>query len=127
MACVEAGDRGFYVNIAFLSLSPKMGVVHQAVVDPKGLLDTSATLHDGKDYRLMQSVRRIRNSFDSSEMDSLKRVQGKANITDGLTKYNPNINPIVNRTMVSDIFEMPLHQSFEMDRAAWKYAQSKIV
>lgn len=45
---------------------------HYLTVDSKGLFDTIKTLHQCRDYNLKQTVQRIRDSFDSEELDVLR-------------------------------------------------------
>lgn len=59
LACADAGDRFSNVKSSFLALFFKMVVMHQVLVESKGLLDTLTTLHDSKDYRLKQTVQII--------------------------------------------------------------------
>lgn len=120
LTCTDADDRGFYVKNACQAIYFDRMITHQVVVDSKGLFDTLTTLHEGKDYRLRQTVQRIRDSFDSGEMDSLMWVKGKVNIADVLTKHNPVMHRLLNRAMVSGIYDVSNFQSFQLDSATWK-------
>lgn len=63
LACAEADDRGFYVKQAIQSIFDDLKVRHELNVDSKGLYDMITTLHEGKEYRLRQTVQPIRDSF----------------------------------------------------------------
>lgn len=118
-ACADAKHREFYDRSACLSIISTAKNIHQMVVDSKGFFETLTTLHEEKDYRLRQTVQRIRNSFQSGEMDSLKWNQGRANIADALTKYNLVMHKMLNRFMYSESFEISAYLSFEIDSASW--------
>lgn len=98
LACTEADDRGFKLNKAIHYLSNDgTQINHTLNVDYKGLYDTIKTLHEGSEYRLRQSVQRIRDSFDSGWLDTLRLVQGIVNIADELTTRNKYMQRMLNR------------------------------
>eukprot|EP00737_Agarophyton_chilense_P002296 gb/GEZJ01002606.1/.p2 GENE.gb/GEZJ01002606.1/~~gb/GEZJ01002606.1/.p2 ORF type:complete len:228 (+),score=26.32 gb/GEZJ01002606.1/:1554-2237(+) len=86
LSCTDVDDRGFHIKSAMKYITPEDNFRHILHVESKGPFDTTTTLHEGKDYRLRQTVQRIRDSFESRELDTLKWVQGKAYIADALTK-----------------------------------------
>ncbi len=57
-------------------------------VDNKALYNTLTTTHESQEYRLRQTVQRIRDSFESRDLDALIWVPGTDNIADALTKRN---------------------------------------
>jgi len=80
-------------------------------VDSLGLYGTITTLHEGKDYRLRATVSRLRDSFEAGEVNVLQWIRGTKNISDGLTKRNPEMFRLLNSICISgcidkDIFEL---------------------
>lgn len=69
LACTEADDRGYNLKMGMASIFPDQKFTHELIVDSKGLFDTVTTLHEGRDYRLRQTVQRIRYSFKAREID----------------------------------------------------------
>lgn len=120
LACTEADDRGFSIKNSYSSLNPNIKIRHELIVDSKGLYDTISTLHEGRDYRLKQTVQRIRDSFENQDIDTLKWVQGKCNIADALTKRNPEIHRLLNRIATSGRLKLPSHQEFSLDSERWR-------
>lgn len=120
LACTEADDRGFNIKMAIQSLTTdNTHVPHVLSIDSKGLYDTITTLHEGREYRLRQTVQRIRDSFESGELDTLRWVQGIVNIADALTKRNTTMHRMLNRIAVNGKLELPTHKSFELHSKEW--------
>lgn len=71
VACATADDRGFYLNKCFRSLAPGDLVKHVMQVDSRAFYDTITTFHNGREYRLRQSLERIRDSFENNDIDML--------------------------------------------------------
>ena len=67
-------------------------------VDSHGLYSTVSTLHEGQDYRLRPTVARIRNSFETGEIDVLQWLSGTKNGAHALTKRNQSTNRLLNET-----------------------------
>lgn len=63
-----------------------MSTIHELNGDSKGMYDIITTLLEGKDYKLRQTIQRIRDSFDLEDRNRLLWVQGRYNIADALTK-----------------------------------------
>lgn len=63
LACAETDDRGFHVKQAVQTLFADRKIKHRVNVDSKGLYDTITTLHEGREYRLRQTVQSIRDPF----------------------------------------------------------------
>lgn len=91
LACADADDRGFYIKQAVRSITQEDEIAHVLHVDSRGLFDTISTLHDGKEYRLRQTVQRIRDSFESRDIDILRWVPTGMNVADSLTKRCPPV------------------------------------
>lgn len=60
-------------------------------VDSKGMSDTITTLQNGREYRLLQIVQRIRDSFASGDTDVVRWAHTRASSADALTKWSPKI------------------------------------
>lgn len=60
----------------------------EVIVDSRALFDTTTTLHDNRQYRLRKTVARIRNVFETGELDVLRWVRGTHNYANALTKLN---------------------------------------
>ena len=75
------------------------------VLDSLGLHATLTTLHEGKDYRLRPTVARIRDSYESKEIDEIIWIPGSQNIADALTKRNIVIQRTLGKILVDGKFE----------------------
>lgn len=119
LACTEADDRGYNIKLSMASLFPQHIFTHELNVDSKGLYDTITTLHEGRDYRLRQTVQRIRDSFESQELNAIRWIQGPVNISDGLTKRNPISQRLLMGILNSGRLELPRHDTFCVDSEHW--------
>ena len=88
LACARAEDRGFYLKEAINSLFPKRCTRHELSIDSNALKETITTLHESTEYRLRQTVQRLRNSFEARQLNILRWIPGTENIADALTKRN---------------------------------------
>jgi len=86
LACSDADDRGFYLKQSINCINKNDNIKHVLHVDSMGLFDTISALHDDKEYRLRQTVQRIRDSFEDGDIDILRWIPSRRNIADGLTK-----------------------------------------
>lgn len=120
LACTDADDKGFNIKNAIASLNPSSKINHELIVDSKGLYDTISTLHEGRDYRLKQTVQCIRDSFENGDINILKWVQGKSNIADALTKRNPEMHRFLHKIATSGLLQLPRHQESSLDSSTWK-------
>lgn len=104
IACASADDRTYLLRSSFRSIFPRTDTRNELLTDSRGLFDTITTLHDGKEYRLRQTVERLRNSFESQELDTLRWIPGTSNIADALTKRSMNLYKLLNRMCVEGLF-----------------------
>lgn len=81
-------DLRYYYKTAINHLFPKYPIRHDLNIDGKGLRETLVTIHEGKDYRLGQTVQRIRDSFESHELGTIHSIPGTENVSDASTKRN---------------------------------------
>jgi len=95
LACADADDRGHYMK-------------------------TCLMLHEGKDFRLRPTVQRIRNSFDSQELDFMRWVAGTINPADALTKRNPGTTKLLNEMVSQGIVCMDLRSGFVHNSKTWQ-------
>lgn len=77
LTCAEADVRGYYKNQKVISL---LIIFYRCDGSPvyrilKKSLDTLTTLHDEKEYCLIQTVQLARDSFHWREINSLRWVQ----------------------------------------------------
>lgn len=88
LACADADNRlfGLKMGLSTLLASP---IVSELVVDSRGLFTCITTLSDQREYRLRRTIARIRESFDSEELNILRWVKGDHNLADAPTKWNP--------------------------------------
>lgn len=119
LAAVTSDDRGFYLKQAINTMFPDSPLKHELNVDSKALWDTITTLHDGKEYRLRQTVQRIRNSFESQELDAIRWIPGKDNVADALTKRNVQMHKKLNDICVSSILKINLNVGHLVDKEHW--------
>lgn len=63
LACADGDDRGYHIKNCMAELVQHKEVTLTLHVDSRGLFDTITTLHNGREYRLRQTVQRIRDSF----------------------------------------------------------------
>lgn len=100
-AAANADDRGFDLKASLLALFPNRPVKHELLVDSKSLFETITTLHDSREYRLRKTVARMRDSFESSELNVVRWIPGSKNIADALTMHTPNISMELNKWLSS--------------------------
>ena len=97
IAAAESSDRATLLAYAlddlFQSSNPLPLVL---TTDSNGIYSTITTLHEGKDYRLRPTVKRIRDSFESGEISVMQCIPGKHNLSDALTKRNYAMFRILN-------------------------------
>ena len=100
LAAADADDRlhDSRQSIRSLYAQTSMAPIRSALyVDSRGLYDTVSTLHDSKEYRLRQTVQRIRDSFESKDLDALVWIPGTENVADALTKRSTELQQKLSR------------------------------
>lgn len=120
LACADGDDRGYHIKNCVSELIPDKTVTHTLHVDSRGLFDTITTLHNGREYRLRQTVQRIRDSFEAKETDVVRWIQRKANLADALTKWSPEMNRTLTDVITSGRLLLPEHEHKEHSAANWK-------
>lgn len=120
LACSDADDRGFYLKQALTSMDEGNTIRHILHIDSRGLFDTISTLHDGKEYRLRQTVQRIRDSFEAGDIDVLRWVPTGQNIADGLTKRCPAVQRKFNRSSALGTLTIDNSEIRELVSKEWK-------
>lgn len=119
LAGADADDRGHHLRTSLRALAPDENIKYTMNVDSRGLYDASTTIHNGKEYRLRQTVVRLLNRFLSKELDVLRWIPGQINIADALTKRNPATQKLLNKVPSDAILDIPLDKSFELDSETW--------
>lgn len=120
LVCASADDRGFYLKEALNALFPRHRTRHELSVDSNALKDTITTLHEGTEYRLRQTVQRIRNSFESGEWDVLRWIPGTENVADALTKRNMTLYKKLNAMCAGGRLTVDLSLGYTVDSDTWK-------
>lgn len=98
LACADADDMAYVLRDALRSIFVTAGetpIRNRIFVDSFGLWDTITTLHESREYRLRQTVQRIRDSFESKDLDELVWIPGTKNIADALTKRNTELQKVL--------------------------------
>ena len=120
LACAEGDDRGFYLKMGINSLFPKVKMRNEILVDSMGLFDTITTLHEGNEYRLRQTVQRIRDSFEAADVNVIRWIPGTQNIADALTKRNFTLWKLLNNICTTGNIDPQLLKGQELDSADWQ-------
>lgn len=112
LAFTEGDDHGRRLKMANRMLLRDDTIKHILTVDANGFHDNISTLHEGREYRLKQTVQRIRDSFESGDVDILRWEQGCANIANAVTKRNMNKHRLQNRIIRAGTVALPKHRCF---------------
>lgn len=120
LACADADDRGYYIKQAVKSITKNKETKHVLHVDSRGLFDTISTLHDGKEYRLRQTVQRIRDSFESHDIDILRWIPTGENLADSLTKRCPQTQRKFNRVCSQGSLSLNEDIMKQLDSREWQ-------
>jgi Reverse transcriptase (RNA-dependent DNA polymerase) len=105
LACAEADDRLFALRSSFQELLSRT-FESELLVDSKGLYSCISTLSNNKEYRLRRTVARIRESFDSGDLDILRWIRGIPNLVDGQTKFNLASWEMLHRTLSTGLLQV---------------------
>jgi hypothetical protein len=105
LACAEADDRLFALRSSFQELLSRT-FESELLVDSKGLYSCISTLSNNKEYRLRRTVARIRESFDSGDLDILRWIRGVLNLADGQTKFNLASWELLHRTLSTGLLQV---------------------
>ncbi len=120
LAAADADDRGYYLKSAYNSIFSSTRLKHKLQVDSHALYDTITSLHEGRDFRLRQTVERIRNSFESGDLDTLRWIPGHLNVADALTKRNLHLYEQLNNICTSGELSIDFNVGKELDSITWK-------
>ena len=118
-AYFDADDYGLNLKHAYRSVFEKHDFPHVLIVYLKDLFDTITTLHDGREYRLRQTLQRVWDSFESQEINLMRLVRGPANVADAITKRSTHSHRFLKRSVRTGKLELPQHRSFELDSEHW--------
>lgn len=89
IAAAYIDEIGIDLRQTYRVIFPHCHIRHEMIGDFKALFDTITTLHEGREYRRRRTVSRIRNSFESRELDAVRWLPGCWNVSYALTKSNP--------------------------------------
>lgn len=107
---MDTDDRGFYLQESIRYIIGDE-VHHVLIVSLKGLYDNISTLPDGHEYSLRQTVKRVRDSFEPKYMEVLRWVTRKKSISDDLTKWNIDMNRLINKFSRTGELTIPAHEA----------------
>jgi hypothetical protein len=122
LATANAADRGLALTaiVRQFASAPK-DVLFELTLDSRGTLDTMATLHEARDFRLRPTVCRLRDAFSPGKINTMRWAPGLKNIADALTKRNYVMCSLGNNICVTSILP---HHMFERevkhDSKAWR-------
>lgn len=119
-AAATAEDRGFYFKDTLNRLFPHILTKHELFIDSECLFDTITTLHESTEYRLRPPVQRIRNSFETNELERMRWISGTINIADAVTKKSTTLFITLNNICSSGYLEMDFEAGYSIDSAAWQ-------
>ena len=120
LACAEADDGGYYIKKAMNKMYDTNLIKHQLQVDSRGLYDTITTLHEGKEYRLRQTVQGIRDSFESEDLNIIRWIPGTLNVADALTKRNIKLYTTLNAICIQSSLNVDMNTGYSLDSHTWK-------
>jgi len=117
LACADADNRGYHLKTAMNSLFIKNKTRNELFTDSKCLYDNITTLYEGPQFRLRPSttVQRMRNSFDSRELDFMCWIPGTINPADALTKYNPETSKLLNGMTANGVLDIDITCGYVVD------------
>ena len=106
LAAAASADRSslFSEGLNYIT-KPIISMPLSIVLDSLGSHATITTLHEGKDYRLRPTVARLRDSYESKEIDEIIWIPGQQNIADALTKSNIVIQKTLGKILVEGEFD----------------------
>lgn len=119
LACTEAEYRGYYIGKAFKSTLGDEKINHTLIVDSKVPYDTITTLHEGRNYRLRQTIQRLRDSFEANDLNKRTWIQGKVNISDALAKRNPYSRRMLYFIVRTEVLTLRHHYKFSLISETW--------
>lgn len=70
-----------------------------------------------EDYWLKETVSRMRDSFESQELETVKWNRGPLNLADTLRRHNFEISPCLNVMLTDVMWIIDLEQGYEMNSA----------
>lgn len=118
-AASAAGDRGYDVKMSTCSIFPGLPLKHELLVDSKDWFEKLTSLHQGYDYLPIVTDSRMRDSFESKELNSIRWVPGVQNVADVLTKWNTSIPTLLNNMLAEVIWSVDIGDSAVLDSDTW--------
>lgn len=121
LAASDADNRGYHLKEMLHAIFPDRKLKHELLVDSKSLFETITTLHQSGDYRLRKVVARMRDSFESKELNIVCWIPGSRNYGDVLVKRNIPLSRKLNSMLSSGDWNVDLSKSCELDADTWQY------
>lgn len=97
------------------------------VLNSLGFHTTKARLHEGKDYRLRPAVARIRDSYESKEVDELIWIPGTQNVADALKKRNINIQRVLGKILAKGKFDSSIFNASKICQLFQTQTRSRLI
>lgn len=120
LACADADNRLFGLRMGMSALLGS-DVESELLVDSKGLFTCITTLSDQREYRLRRTIARIRESFDSEELNRMRWISGRLNLADAPTKWNPEAWALLQSVLNAGILPGEIvHGDVRGDSPAWR-------
>jgi hypothetical protein len=112
LAFAEADDRLFALRSSFKEMLFARTFESELLVDLNGLYSCICTLSNNKEHRLRRTVARIRESFDSGDLDILRWIRGVLNLAGGQTKFNLATWEWLHRTLSTSLLQVDAIRAF---------------
>lgn len=82
-----------------------MGFTYEILVDSFALYDTITTLLEPREYRLRKVVARMRDAFESGDLNGVKWIQRLHGLADALTKPSTVLACRLNKMLAGGVWD----------------------
>lgn len=120
IATAKGNDRTFHFKEELQALDSVWEMEGRLIVESKSLNDTITTLHENREFRLRQTVQRLRDSFESGQLNRIRWVHTFANLADSPTKRNHCMHRLLDRVCQNGLLLFPSNESVEADFKNWQ-------
>lgn len=121
LACAEAEPRGYANKQALSSILHNFQVTHTLNVDLDDHFNISTSMHDGREYRLRQTVRGSWESSESKELDLLWWIPGKIIVAQAMIKLRTLHSKTVNCIAWKERIGLQDHNGFRVNSKEWPW------
>lgn len=88
LAAEDEDDAEFFLKGVLMELFAQTALKHEFMVDSKSLFEAITILKNPENYRLRKVVARMRDSFETAELESIDWIFEPFNYADVLMKRN---------------------------------------